>query len=114
MPNRTLPTYFEVWIGRLRCVIELNVPRVGSTFRFETAEYPRQPHADTHLIRKHFMRRGRWYVSHRLSNKEQDAIAAVVNQAHAFIHKLILANSTMAHLAVNSHIQDGTASNVDG
>lgn len=112
MPKRTPPTYFEIWIGRLRCVIELNVPKLGSTFRFETAENPQQPHADTHLIRKHFMQRGRWRVSHRLSKKEQVAIATIVNQAHTFIHRLILSKDKPEHLPVNANYEHGTAWNV--
>ena len=104
MPNRTLPTYFEVWIGRLRCVIELNVPKLGSTFRFETSEYPRRRHVNGHLIRKHFLQRGRWCVSDRISRKEEHAVSLVVIKANAFLQKLILENSSMAHLAVNANI----------
>ena len=105
--------YYEVWIGRLRSIVELDDPKMGSTFSFTPYEYPRQLHRDGHLIRKHFLKRGRWYVSDRISRKERRAIAIVVNQAHAFIHKLILANGAMAHLAVNANIEHGTAWDVD-
>ena len=111
---RTVQTrYYEVWIGRLRSIVELDDPKMGSTYSFTPYEYPRQRHADGQLIRKHFLKRGRWYVSDRISRKERRAIAIVVNQAHAFIHKLILANGAMAHLAVNANIEHGTAWDVD-
>lgn len=105
--------YYEVWIGRLRAIVELDDPKIGSTFSFTPCEYPRQRHRDGHLIRKHFLKRGRWHVSERISRKEKRAIAIVVNQAHAFIHQLILANGAMAHLAVNANIEHGTAWDVD-
>ena len=88
-------------------------PESAFSNRFTPYEYPRQRHRDSHLIRKHFLKRGCWYVSDRISRKEKRAIAIVVNQAHAFIHKLILANGAMAHLAVNANIEHGTAWDVD-
>ncbi|MCY4584591.1 MAG: hypothetical protein OXB98_00990 [Bryobacterales bacterium] len=48
-------------------------------------------------------------MTQKLTRKEEAALATIVNQAHSFIHKLILSNGTPESLPVNANYESGTA-----
>ncbi|MCY4587803.1 MAG: hypothetical protein OXB98_17335 [Bryobacterales bacterium] len=101
--------YFMLWIGRLRCVIDFGAPGQEARFSFSPTEFPRQRHGNGVLIQKHFRKKGRWHLTKRISRKEEIALATIVNQAHSFIHKLVLAKGTPKNLPVNANYESGTA-----
>lgn len=101
--------YFTVWIGRLRCVIDFGEPGQEARFSFSPTEYPRQRHGNAVLIQKHFRKKGRWYVTKRISRKEEIALATIVNQSHTAIHRLILAKDQPLHVYADANFESATA-----
>ncbi len=48
-------------------------------------------------------------MTQKLTRKEETALATIVNQAHTFIHKLILTKGKPENLPVNANYESGTA-----
>ncbi len=101
--------YFDIWIGRPRCFVEFGKPGEESRLTFSPTIYPRQRHKDGVLIQKHFRKKGRWYVTKRISRTEEIALATIVNQTHVFLHRLILGKDQPIHVYANANYESGTA-----
>ena len=108
MQHDNTDTFFDIWIGFLRCFVNFGEGNNESRLTFVPNFTPRPHHGDGVVIRKHFRANGRWCETTDITRKEENDLAIIVNQAHLSLHRLILSKQ-QKDVCANANYESGTA-----